>query len=53
MVIKINDSSHVEKNVSDDALRQKTAAWKRLAKIGQRDALQARLLEILPKPLPS
>src|SRR6266568_3533508 len=50
MVAKINAVEAELQKVSDDALRQKTAAWKEeLSKIEDKDELARRLMEILPE----
>src|SRR5205823_5058346 len=50
MVEKINTLETELQKVSDDALRQKTAAWKEeLSKIEDKDELARRLTEILPE----
>ena len=50
IVPKINDLEKQLQSLSDEALRQKTAAWKEeLSKIEDYDALKARLAEILPE----
>src|SRR5690349_19772786 len=50
LVAKINELEAELQKVSDDALRQKTAAWKEeLSKITDNDALKKRLQEILPE----
>jgi preprotein translocase subunit SecA len=50
MVEKINAFETELQKVSDDALRQKTAAWKEeLSKIDDNDELAKRLIEILPE----
>ena len=50
VVPKINELEQQLQSVSDDVLRQKTAAWKEeLSKIQDNDELRARLDEILPE----
>ena len=50
IVPKINEIEQQFQSLSDDALRQKTAAWKEeLSKIEDNDQLRARLDEILPE----
>src|SRR6266436_4696538 len=50
LVAKINALETELQKVSDDALRQKTAAWKEeLSKIEDNDELARRLTEVLPE----